>query len=256
MQVCPDYAKHAPDKASTAIGRAQLQEEWQHALDLVLGKVNDMEAPPPKEVRAPNQHMLLALDHSLVATIHWGLSFFKPDCRPLPLARSQRRYCIDDAPAVSVDGSMLGCSRPCLFGDSTGSSAYEVPRAYIDDKEWKPTLHVNPDQGAVGWPCYIFLFEQLACRGTLTPDPWHICWNSIRNVDMPSGAWALILELTVVQTCKRAPSGQCAFMNLIREATGEYFSFAAADDDLYQQFCPLIVPDSGSPPPGLGLAST
>lgn len=252
MQVCPDYAKHAPGKGSTAEGLAELQEEWQHSLNTVLGKVNDLQAPPPKEVRVPNQHIVLAFDHSLLVTIHRGLSFFKPDRRPLPLSRSHRRYFIDDAPVASVDGRSLACRRSCLFDESTGSSSYELPRSYIDDKEWRPTLHVNPDQGPVGWPCYIFLFEHLGCRGTVTPDPWHIAWNSIRAAAKSSGAWSLILETTVVQNCKRAPFGQCAFMNLIREATEEYFSFATVDDDLCQQFYPLLVADTGVSPPGFG----
>lgn len=243
----PDLAKSMPGQADSQNGCHLLAEEWQQRLASLASPPDQpvRRQPAKAQGRHPNQHLLVSVDYALMLTAQKSLLDFVPMRHPKPLEATHRRYFVPDAPVqcFKQDAPVEG-TRACICAEDGSGAFYEIPRLMKGGVRLpSPILHLNPDQGPIGWPTYIFALEELGVRGSVTPDPFHINWNCVRGACLDIGAWTLVLEMTVVANAKRGPWLKNGNLRQMQEAADIYFKTASVGDPLFQQMYPSIASD-------------
>lgn len=254
-QVMPDLATSMPGQADTENGKYLLKEAWQQKLaDLTSADGRPARRAPAKQGRNPNQHMLVSIDHALLITCQRSLVDFVPARAPSALEPGFVRFFAQDGPVECLrEAELVGGTRACICKADGTERKFEVPRLMRNDKVVPaPILHINPDQGPVGWPTYVFMLERMHIRGSITPDPFHINWNSIRAAVLDVSCWLLVLELTVVANAKRGPWMKNGNLRQLQEAADEYFKVNSEDDQVFQMMYPMVAKDWGEVGPTFG----
>lgn len=138
--------------------------------------------PVAEQYRAPNQHVVQAVDHALHGGLGIRLAAFVVHRPPSPLTRTQKRYFIDaaDLPgwkAVSSDDPP-GRLKACFEDSASGQRWVEVPSILRPDGSLnRPALHITQDYGPIGTPATHWLFGHARLRGTFADDWCHSMWN-------------------------------------------------------------------------------
>lgn len=172
-----------------------------------------------------------ALDHSL-QSVGLSLEMFRWRCdtaRPLAAGESRHSLSREQFPQGFSDPDRR--RRSCIV-DKQGNRRLEVPRIPSPPKQ----LHLILDRGPCSWHMPFWLFSKMRIDGTFWADPNHQIWTSTQLALKESGYWCTFLEISLLCSVKGGPWEGSAFLNVIQEATEEYFTLVDSDADELLRF--------------------
>lgn len=247
-QVLPDWRSSLPIAKALCDDQGVAQEPGDRLRSQLVGEVlaetGAMFKPEGfKEPMLPNKYFLMALDNSLRMGAGLKLADFQEEltCRPLLPTEVRMRVRLPDA--RKIEGS--AAHRAIIVGKVAGAARVELPRRRLEDATiaFRRVLHKTQDEGSIGLPAS-FLLDQLA-RSTTVEDPWHRCFNDLKDSVASSGARLVVLEHTVVFNSPTGPWGSHAFSGQIRGAAQEFLSCHDHRCELYRFFYAGIAKDLG-----------
>ena len=81
------------------------------------------------------------------------------------------------------------------------------------------------DQGFIGWPAALFLYQQIGIQGWLVNDPFHRLWNDLRLALANSGLGPLVREMMLLFNHRAGPWDAAGFLQQARGAVEELKGF-------------------------------
>lgn len=175
-----------------------------------------------------NKYFALSLDKSLRMSLGFGLDRFEPTAKNFTIGKGEELVLVD-APAEEL-GSFSCPRRAAARLKSTGSTQPHVdrvlvPRSLREGRFLRPTLHKAQDQGAIGWPCSMWLDNCLQLRGTTIEDPSHRFYgNDFKDAFVTAGVWIHVCERSVLYNASTAPWQGHGYHSLLAECAETYFA--------------------------------
>ena len=240
-QAIPDLPVAAPRSELTAAGRLLEAQRWKNKIALLVGEEVTAVGIDRKDERPSNQHTFLAFDHLVRWTFGRNGTDFLPARKHKLLSPHEYRYFVTGPNMEDKDGAMTAGRRACIHNRLTDDTRFECPMTFVDEKRTDLTLHSIPDQGPKQWRALMRLYVAMGMRGWVIADPWHIGWGAIRHACSDVNEWLLVLEVTVVQNCRKAPYLNQGMLGQIRDVSKDYFQYNYIDCAVFKLFYPLIV---------------
>lgn len=198
------------------------------------------------ESMVANQMVVKAIDHALRGGAGRALIGFKPSRRLEPLRPGEERYFLDIAALPQSCAREGACQRACVRDKATGSTRLELPSELIGEA----SLHVRSDQGAIGWPAYIYMFSSIGLNGTYAYDTAHHAHNELENGIKSSKCWWLMLEMTIVLNLVMGPWNGSSWFSTLRGALDTYVANHTWRCPLFAFFYERIAKDFQDCPAG------
>ena len=191
--------------------------------------------------RMANMHYVKALDRTITLAANVGLDHFAPRSFPKALGPDEKRFFVAD----KVIQEMKGLEehdpereRVCVKDKVANSTRLELPGA-ADGK--RPQLHINLDEGSIGFPTALWLYLSPVIRGTFHPDPCHRVMNNLTNALKSAGLWIITLEVLVVMNLPTRPYNSDSEWQKLVGAASELHRCSGPDNEMFQCLYSAIV---------------